>query len=208
MKNVALVVGFLLVAGMVFFFFGCGAYGEDDDSTDSTATPGECVEGETEELADLWHPDRDTDGFGAEDGVILSCTQPVGYVADNTDCDDADATVYPGATEVCDGKDNDCDGAIDEGFDTDADADGYTVCTDCDDDDPAVGDPPTWYEDADDDGYTQPFNGVKSCTRPEEGWVIGSEEADCNKGDASVYPGAPEIYDGKDNDCDGEIDEG
>ncbi|MEZ4472994.1 MAG: putative metal-binding motif-containing protein [bacterium] len=48
------------------------------------------------------------------------------------DCDDADPALYPGADEVCDGADNDCDGHVDEGFDQDAD--GTTTCGgDCDD---------------------------------------------------------------------------
>jgi hypothetical protein len=58
------------------------------------------------------------------------------------DCDDHDATVKPGAPEVCNGKDDDCNGKIDEGFD--ADGDGFAVCAafgkpaDCDDADPTV----------------------------------------------------------------------
>ncbi|MFC1888201.1 MopE-related protein [Thermodesulfobacteriota bacterium] len=53
------------------------------------------------------------------------------------DCDDADATVYPGAEEICDLKDNDCNGIIDDNP-TDADGDGYPVCQDCDDLNPNV----------------------------------------------------------------------
>jgi hypothetical protein len=61
--------------------------------------------------AATWYPDADGDGYGDADGGIAACEAPSGYVADNSDCDDADAEVNPGATEVCDdGVDSDCDG--------------------------------------------------------------------------------------------------
>ena len=53
------------------------------------------------------------------------------------DCDDADAAIFPGATELCDGIDNDCDATtVFTGEDTDADSDGEVTCLDCDDADP------------------------------------------------------------------------
>ena len=65
--------------------------------------------------------DADGDGFTTCDG----------------DCNDADPNVFPGAAEACNGVDDNCDGATDEGFD--ADGDGFTVCGgDCDDTDPSV----------------------------------------------------------------------
>ena len=67
----------------------------------------------------------------------MAITPSPGYVANNGDCDDTNAAVNPGATEICNGIDDNCDGEIDEGFD--ADGDGYTTCGgDCDDGDPAV----------------------------------------------------------------------
>ncbi|MFA6474706.1 MAG: putative metal-binding motif-containing protein [Patescibacteria group bacterium] len=166
-----------------------------------------CIEGVTSELAEIWHSDDDGDGHGQEDSPIMSCTQPDGYLADATDCDDGDATVYNGAPELCDGLDNDCDGDIDEGTWPDSDGDGVAASTDCDDADSDVAGPSTWYEDEDEDGYINPFNGVVDCTQP-DGWALMVEDADCSEGDDSVYPGAPELCDGQDNDCDFVVDEG
>jgi hypothetical protein len=58
--------------------------------------------------------DADGDGYGNASVTILSCTPPEGYVTNNTDCNDANAAVHPGATEICNGMDDDCDGLIDE----------------------------------------------------------------------------------------------
>jgi hypothetical protein len=69
-------------------------------------------DGQTDEgLLLMFYADLDQDGFGSMDDVTLSCTQPNGYVLDNSDCDDWDAMIYPGATEICDnGIDEDCNG--------------------------------------------------------------------------------------------------
>lgn len=66
--------------------------------------------------APAWHADSDVDGFGDPAVVSNSCEPPAGSVADATDCDDAASATYPGAPEVDDGVDQDCDSAVDEDF--------------------------------------------------------------------------------------------
>ncbi len=73
-----------------------------------------------------YYADSDGDGTGDPSVTSLACSRPSGFIGNKKDCDDTDATVYTGATEVCDDADNDCDTVIDEGFDADGDS-----ITDC-----------------------------------------------------------------------------
>ncbi|MBI2339566.1 MAG: FG-GAP repeat protein, partial [Deltaproteobacteria bacterium] len=82
----------------------CDGYTDDEDSSLDTST------------GSTWYADTDGDGYGSTSSPQTACSQPSGYVLDNTDCDDAEALANPGETEVCnDGLDNDCDGTIDNG---------------------------------------------------------------------------------------------
>ncbi len=63
-----------------------------------------------------YYADNDTDTFGDDDNPILAALPPVGFVTDNTDCDDTNAAINPNALEACNGIDDNCDGQIDEGI--------------------------------------------------------------------------------------------
>jgi hypothetical protein len=133
--------------------------------------------------AATWWRDFDGDTYGDPSMSTESASQPPGYVAISLDCDDQNPAVNPGATEVCNGADDDCDGQVDEG---------------------AVGGS-QWFADADADGFGDPANMVVACVAP-PGYV--ADGSDCDDTTASINPGAPEVCNGVDDDCDGQVDEG
>ena len=108
--------------------------------------------------------DADGDGFSAEE-----------------DCNDNDPGIYPGAVEICDGNDNNCNDEIDESVTT------------------------TYYQDSDNDGFGDDSVNLQACEKPSGYVPVGG---DCDDGEASANPGTAEICDYIDNNCDGDIDEG
>lgn len=134
----------------------------------------------------MYYPDADVDTWGAEDGLVLSCSNPdpALYVERSGDCNDMDGFVSPDATEVCDLVDNDCDDVVDE-------------------DDAA--DAPTWYFDDDRDAYGDPTLTTRACSLP-AGYVSNPDDCDDTRNER--YPGNPEVCDGIDNDCNLVADDG
>ncbi len=140
-------------------------------------------DGETDEGLEVpvWYLDGDDDGFGGDDESVTACVAPSSeYTEQDGDCDDEDSAISPDGAEVCDGTDNDCDGLTD-------------------DEDP---DTPlsTWYWDEDGDGAGDDTVTTQACAPP-SGYV-SADSADCDDEDPTSYPGAPELCDGTDNDCD------
>ena len=153
---------------------GCPS-GDDDDSTSDDDAGDD----------DSQPQDEDGDGFTADD-----------------DCNDHDASIHPGAEELCDFRDNDCDGSLSDGETTDNDWDDYVECMDCDD----------WnwdiHPDADElcDGLDNDCDGAIPTEETSDGDGDGSPAcADCDDADPEVYPGKWEDpTDGVDSDCNGE----
>ena len=185
----------------------------DCDDEDAAINPGaaetcdgvdnNCNSQIDENVKTTYYRDADGDGYGDPGTITEDCTQPSGYVTDNTDCNDTNAAIHPGAQEVAyDGIDQDCNGSDL----TDADGDGYLASeaggNDCNDNDASVhpGATEVTYNGKDDDcNAATPDDDLDG-----DGYGIAN---DCNDADATINPGATETCDGVDNNCNGQIDE-
>ena len=142
---------------------------------------GQVDEGQTENGTPYYY-DQDGDGFGDWHNMVLLCYLQPGYTLDATDCNDFDPASHPGATEICDGQDNNCDGTVDEGLPT-----------------------TSWYYDMDGDGFGNPAYAAASCFPPSSYYVASG--TDCDDYNPEIHPGASELCDGIDNDCNGLVDD-
>jgi hypothetical protein len=189
--------------------------------------------GRLEQVRSAWYADVDGDGWGNTAAVVLACEPVPGWVSEDGDCNDGNASIHPYALEsdCSDPVDRNCDGRVGGG---DLDGDGVAACTgDCNDRDDNVGpdavevcdgvdndcsgdaDGPAavgaipWYPDADGDGFGLEALGFVDCTPPPFLVSTATDQGgDCDDTSALVYPGAPERCDDLDNDCNGDIDEG
>ncbi len=198
----------------------------------------------------MYYPDADGDTYGANTGYIYSCTDTIGFVLSNTDCNDIAAEINPSIiTDICNNIDDNCNGLLDEDatvliwyIDTDADGFGNNLIdsitcfelpgyvfdnTDCNDTNNLINPGAsetcntfddncnltidedltftTYYIDADGDNYGNAEIDSLWCTV-----VTGytPDSTDCDDTNPNIYPGADEILNELDDNCNTFIDDG
>ena len=158
----------------VLFVLGCPTpddKGVDDSTPGTDSQPAtDCSDG---------YVDVDLDGYGTGD-IVLICEGESG-ASEGGDCDDSDPQVFPGASEVCDDVDQDCDSTVDEGV------------------------VQIFWLDADSDGFGSPAESIQACVAP-DGYA--DNDGDCNDSNNAAFPGATEVCNADDEDCDNGVDEG
>jgi hypothetical protein len=187
--------GFGAGAGMLTCMAPTGYVANNGDCNDACVTcnpngtevcdtlDNNCNASVDEGVQTTYYRDADGDAFGNPNVTTLGCaTPPAGFVANSTDCDDACGTCFPGGTEVCDARDNNCNAAIDDGVGT------------------------TFYRDADGDGFGNPAMTVTQCPPGPAGYVTNN--TDCNDGSSAINPSAAEVcFNATDDNCNAQQDE-
>ena len=151
---------------------------DDDTTARSPRAPEVCnaLDDDCNGRADYAIAPGDLEDDDADHSPDLHCGAPLG-----ADCNDRDPLALPGAPEICNGRDDDCDGHIDE--------DATSA---------------TFHHDGDHDGYGDPGTTVIACFSPME-YVL--DASDCDDTSPTRHPGALELCNASDDDCDGTIDE-
>ena len=149
----------------------------EDDSA------GETMAGVSVGCDGVWYyKDFDKDGAGAEKEKIFSCTPIPDRILTGGDCQDLDPLIGPAMPEICNSIDDDCDGEADDGFT-----------------------PVLLVKDADGDGFGS-MSGMSMIGCPPLAGYAPSFD-DCNDADPSVHPGAVETANGRDDNCNGKVDD-
>ena len=200
-----------------------------DADNDSFGDLCDCAPGDPDPVASkpiYWYEDGDGDGWGGPSDPVLNCSTSgmPGYANRSGDCNDENASINPGAVEVCDLADNDCDGNIDEGLGNTSCGVGacnHTIdfCVDgevqeCD---PMEGASDEMCDDIDNDcdgdtdedfadlGTFCESDGIGVCYT--NGSMVCADNASSTVCDAETVGPVNETCDNLDNDCDGETDE-
>lgn len=164
--------GTLLFASEEITVTGTNAFGcSDTDTLQATVLPNE-----------NFYEDMDMDGYGNASTLTTTCVQPLGYITTVGDCNDMNAAVNEGMTEVCNDVDDNCNNLVDDGL-------------------PFA----NYYFDNDGDNFGNNTQVIYSCEQPSN-YVLSA--GDCNDNAFGVYPGSAEFCNGTDDDCDGAIDNG
>ena len=137
-------------------------------------------DGQVDEGCQVFYQDLDADRYGLWHIQVRALTQPAGYTNMGGDCDDGTHAIHPGAIEVCNFRDDNCNGQVDEGCQV-------------------------FYLDADNDGFGLWHMQKRATSRPSGYSTIGG---DCDDANPNSHPGATEICNGINDDCDALTDEG